>query len=120
MEKGGHTMFEPKYKLGQKVFTKAFESKGKPFLIEITSIKIGEEDKIIYNDYFEENDLFIATPIGDKKCSSFKCSNCPLNAINCTMTLDDISLRSTYNNWSKETGYRIVELERLLDSPDNE
>ena len=113
-------MYKPKYQLGQKVFTKAFESKGRPFLIEISSIKIGEEDKIIYNDYFEENDLFIATPIGDKKCSEFICSKCPLNVINCTMTLNDFSLYATYSEWSKETGYRIIELERLLDSPYDE
>ena len=113
-------MIEPKYKLGQKVFTKAYESKGKPYLTEITSIRIVEDNKIIYNDYFEENDLFMGTPIGDKKCTDILCEHCPLNDINCTYGNAEQNLYNTYKAWCEATGYRIVELERLLDSPYDE
>lgn len=116
-------MIEPKYKLGQRVYTKPGTVCNRPILETIYTISLDNNGDIIYNNYYNENDLFIATEWGDIRCEQIKCKDCPLQALNCYFIFDektieqDKTLNEIYTRFLEKTGYNITKLKEKLLSP---
>ena len=116
-------MLEPKYKLGQRVYVKPVEKNGRPILETIYTISLDNSGDIVYNNYYNEDDLFIATEWGDVRCKELKCSKCPFEPLNCFYISgggcinQEKTLKEMYEILIEKTGYTIPKLKEKLLSP---
>lgn len=116
-------MYKPKYQLGQRVYVKPVTQNGRAVLETIYSISLDNNGDIVYNNYYNENDLFVATEWGAIRCQELKCKDCPLQALNCYYIFNEQvieqekTLREIYEQFTVKTGYAIPKLNEKLLSP---